>query len=290
MKAIINVQKRDSTLDSYNINKIVVAIGKAMKATNHGKYKDAVEVANLVEKLLLSERKKTKENHCPTVEHIQDLVEESLMKGDFHDVAKAYILYRNEHAEQRKRNIFKKRIELKPFEYPELAEYVDAIRHSYWIHTEFNFTSDIQDFKVNINESERNAIKNSMLAIAQIEVAVKTFWGNIYKKMPKPEIGSVGFTFAESEVRHQDAYSHLLEILGLNQEFKKVKEIPVIIKRIEYLDKSIRNASSDDIDDLILRMVDKMELMSRLEIAQWNEDRVRMLREKDALVRRFHFA
>jgi len=46
----------------------------------------------------------------------------------------------------------------------------------------------------------------------------------------------------------------------------------------------------DDIDDLILRMVDKMELMSRLEIAQWNEDRVRMLREKDDLVRRFHFA
>jgi ribonucleoside-diphosphate reductase beta chain len=31
--------------------------------------------------------------------------------------------------------------------------------------------------------------------------------------MPKPEIGSVGATFAESEVRHQDAYSHLLEVL-----------------------------------------------------------------------------
>lgn len=46
----------------------------------------------------------------------------------------------------------------------------------------------------------------------------------------------------------------------------------------------------DDIDEHILRMVDKLELMSRLEIAQWNEDRIRMLKEKDALVKRFHFA
>ena len=31
-----------------------------------------------------------------------------------------------------------------------------------------------------------------MLAISQIEVAVKTFWGDIYKRMPKPEIGMLG--------------------------------------------------------------------------------------------------
>ena len=56
-----------------------------------------------------------------------------------------------------------------------------------------------------------------MLAISQIEIAVKTFWGDIYKRMPKPEIGNVGATFAESEVRHADAYSHLIQLLGLNQ-------------------------------------------------------------------------
>jgi ribonucleoside-diphosphate reductase beta chain len=64
--------------------------------------------------------------------------------------------------------------------------------------------------------------------------------------MPKPEIGSVGFTFAESEVRHQDAYAHLLEILGLNNEFTKIRDIPVIMERISYLEKSIKNARSDD--------------------------------------------
>ena len=92
------------------------------------------------------------------------------------------------------------------------------------IHTEFNFTSDIQDFKSRLSEVEKNAIKNTMLAISQIEVAVKSFWGDLYHRMPKPEIGSVGATFAEIEVRHADAYSHLLEILGLNKEFKELKE------------------------------------------------------------------
>ena len=135
---------------------------------------------------------------------------------------------------------------MKPYEYPELLEYVDAIRHSYWIHTEFNFTSDVQDFKVNVTDADRNALKNTMLAIAQIEVSVKTFWGDIYKRLPKPEIGSVGYTFAESEVRHHDAYSHLLEILGLNNDFNQIKSVPCIIDRVNYLERSIKTSSNDE--------------------------------------------
>jgi len=85
-----------------------------------------------------------------------------------------------------------------------------------------------------------------MLAISQIEIAVKSFWGDLYHRMPKPEIGAVGSTFAESEVRHADAYSHLIEILGLNSEFKALKKKPVIMKRVQYLETALRNSKSDD--------------------------------------------
>src|SRR5690606_3245071 len=152
----------------------------------------------------------------------------------------------NRRAEQRKSDIFERRVNLKPYEYPQLYEYVPAIRHSYWIHTEFNFTSDVQDFKTRLSAVERSAIKNTMLAISQIEVAVKSFWGDIYHRMPKPEIGSVGATFAESEVRHHDAYSHLLEILGLNEEFKDLKKKPVIMMRVHYLETALKNAKSEN--------------------------------------------
>ena len=116
-----------------------------------------------------------------------------------------------------KSNIFEKRVNILPYQYPQLLDYKDAIRHSYWIDTEFNFTDDVQDFKVNINDKERDIIKKTMLSIAQIEVSVKTFWADMYKRMPITEIGDVGMTFAESEVRHKDAYARLIRILGLEK-------------------------------------------------------------------------
>jgi len=242
---ITQIIKRDYETSEFVLNKITNAIEKAMISVGNGTRIDAEMISQNVLTSLL-ERKNSHVNYIPTVEQVQDIVEDSLMHSTFPDVAKAYILYRNEQARNRETNIFEKRINLKPYEYPQLNEYVDAIRHSYWIHTEFNYTSDIQDFKTGLNDVERSAIKNTMLAISQIEVAVKTFWGDIYNKMPKPEIGSVGATFAESEVRHHDAYSHLLEILGLNNEFKSLKKKPVIMRRVHYLETAVKNAKSED--------------------------------------------
>lgn len=144
------------------------------------------------------------------------------------------------------RNIFKPRVNILPYEYPQLLAYKDAIRHSYWIDTEFNFTTDIDDFKTKVTEEEREVIKRTMLAIAQIEVSVKTFWADMYKRMPITEIGDVGMTFAESEVRHKDAYARLLRILGLEEEFEHVIEIPAIKGRINYLKKYLDGTRSRD--------------------------------------------
>jgi len=52
-------------------------------------------------------------------------------------------------------NIFKPRENILPYEYPQLIEYKKAIRHSYWLESEFNFTSDINDYKINISDNER---------------------------------------------------------------------------------------------------------------------------------------
>lgn len=255
---IKHIRKRDGSVQPFDLSKIKNAVLKALYETGEGELKDAEQVSELAHQKTVAmcvqaataspedEMSKKCVDGYPAVEEIQDLVEQSLMELDYFETAKGYIIYRNARKKMRERDIFKKRTNLKPYEYPELYEYVSSIRHSYWIHTEFNYTSDINDFHVNVTNSERNAIKNAMLAIAQIEVAVKTFWGDIYKKMPKPEIGAVGFTFAESEVRHMDAYSHLLEILGLNAEFETITDIPVIKKRIAYLEKTITLSRTDE--------------------------------------------
>jgi ribonucleoside-diphosphate reductase beta chain len=84
-------------------------------------------------------------------------------------------------------SIFDKRINYKPFEYPEIFKFTEAINRSFWVHSEVDFTADIQDFHSHLSEAEKQVIKRSLLAIAQIEVNVKTFWGDLYRHLPKPE-------------------------------------------------------------------------------------------------------
>lgn len=146
-------------------------------------------------------------------------------------------------------NIFHSRTNIKPYEYPQLYQYIPAIRNSYWIHTEYNYTSDIHDLNVGLSKSEKAVLINSVLAISQIENQVKEFWGNLGKKLPKPEIKKVGATFSESEVRHEDAYSHILDITNLNGKFEEVINIPSIKGRIKYLNKILKiSKSSKPID------------------------------------------
>ncbi|MDN5627155.1 MAG: ribonucleotide-diphosphate reductase subunit beta [Weeksellaceae bacterium] len=142
--------------------------------------------------------------------------------------------------------IFDKRISYKPFEYPEVLQFIEAINKAYWVHSEVDFTADVQDFHSQLEPHEKNAVKNALLAIAQIEVNVKTFWGNLYQHLPKPELNGLGATFAECEFRHSEAYSRLLEVLGYNDEFLEVVKIPAVRDRIEYLGKVLKNANSQD--------------------------------------------
>jgi ribonucleoside-diphosphate reductase beta chain len=229
-----SVTKRNGDVVTFDDDKIYNAILKAMIDVEQVDERKAREITKkIVDRIFLNKD----DEYIPTVDHIHNIVEDTLMNTKLNDVAKSYILYRD----KTKPDIFRKRTNLKPYEYPQLEEYVDAIRHSYWVHTEFNYTSDIQDIKINMNEAERTAVTRAMLAISQIEVAVKSFWGKIYDKMPKPEIGNVGATFAESEVRHADAYSNLLKLIGLNKEFETLMEVPAIRRRIKYLERTIAN-------------------------------------------------
>jgi ribonucleoside-diphosphate reductase beta chain len=141
-----------------------------------------------------------------------------------------------------------RRVGLRPVEYPSFLAYRDAIRHAYWLHTEFNLSEDVHDYRSRVSTAERTAIRNTMLAIAQVEVAVKSFWGDLFKLYPKPEVGAVGYTFAESEVRHQDAYAFLLEMLGLNAQFERIAEIPALQARVQVLEDHLRAPLTGDFD------------------------------------------
>ncbi|MCZ2101327.1 MAG: ribonucleotide-diphosphate reductase subunit beta [Chitinophagales bacterium] len=152
-------------------------------------------------------------------------------------------------------SIFEKRINYKPFEYPEVLKFTTAMNNSFWVHSEIDFTADIQDFHSHLSESDRQIVKKCLLAIAQIEVSVKSFWGNLYHHLPKPEFNGLGSTFAECEFRHSEAYSRLLEVLGYNEEFTYVTSIPVIKKRIDYLTDALSNSKSTDKEEYLMSLI-----------------------------------
>lgn len=151
--------------------------------------------------------------------------------------------------------IFEKRINYKPFEYPEILEFTQSLNRSFWVHSEVDFTADVQDFHSHLSNNEKQAIKRSLLAIAQIEVAVKSFWGDLYNHLPKPEFNGLGSTFAECEFRHSEAYSRLLSVLGYDNDFANLIEVPVMKKRINYLSEALQHTKSDDKKKYVFSLV-----------------------------------
>ena len=94
---IENIRKRDGRLVPFELDKIAGAIYKAFQACS-SKYelKTALDIAKKVEKNL-----EKKQSALPTVELVQDTVEEVLIEQGFVRVAKAYILYRANRTRER---------------------------------------------------------------------------------------------------------------------------------------------------------------------------------------------
>jgi ribonucleoside-diphosphate reductase alpha chain/ribonucleoside-triphosphate reductase len=85
------VIKRDGKVVEYNNSKILTAIKNAMYETAKGVDEELCVTLGLqVDEIIKSIE------HDLTVEEIQDIVELELMKSDRKDVAKQYIIYRNE--------------------------------------------------------------------------------------------------------------------------------------------------------------------------------------------------
>ena len=95
---IKQIKKRDGSIADFDQNKITQAIYKALKAVNRDDLELSAELSNKVMGLL---NNKLHYRSIPAIEEIQDLVEEVLIREDLVKAAKAYIIYREQHARLR---------------------------------------------------------------------------------------------------------------------------------------------------------------------------------------------
>lgn len=220
----------------FDLDNIILAIAKAQGRTVSNNDNLPLEIATRVEEELIEEG--TLEI---SVDELHTLVENELMNQKAFDIAREYISYRKTHMP----DIFRPRDTYRPYEYPEVIGYVDAIHKSFWTVDEFQFNSDIGDYRSKMSPEEKEATRRMVLAIATIEVKVKNFWGKLADRLPKAEIAEVGAVFASNEVVHSHAYSKILSLLGLNEDFAEVAKVPAIKKRLAYLDKSMSSSTTD---------------------------------------------
>jgi ribonucleoside-triphosphate reductase len=91
---VTEIEKRDGTIVPFEASKITNAIAKAGKATGEFDEKVArrltIRVLDLAQQVI--------GDKTPAVEEIQDIVEEILLSSTYRKTAKAYILYREQHA------------------------------------------------------------------------------------------------------------------------------------------------------------------------------------------------
>ena len=97
---IKKIAKRDGRLEDFDVNKICTAITKSAKEVGETKLEIADEVAQGILQTLEQKSKNT-----TTIEEVNDLLENMLMRGGHAKIAKAYILYRHKKEELRKQKL-----------------------------------------------------------------------------------------------------------------------------------------------------------------------------------------
>tara|TARA_R110001583_G_scaffold62215_4_gene183228 strand:+ start:603 stop:1628 length:1026 start_codon:yes stop_codon:yes gene_type:complete len=175
----------------------------------------------------------------------------------------------------KKKLIFEEQLSRKPDEFPWAQDFIDAMHQGFWTDKEFSFSSDIQDFNVNLDDTEKEIIVRTLSAIGQIEVAVKKFWSKLGDNLPHPSLTDLGYVMANTEVIHNNAYERLLTVLGLEEVFEENLKLDFIEGRVKYLRKYNHKFYKDSKKQYVYALtlftlfVENVSLFSQFYIINW---------------------
>ena len=187
--------------------------------------------------------------------------------------------------------IFEEQISRKPNLYPWTEEFIEAMHNGFWTDKEFSFKSDIQQFKVNLNDQEREIIVRTLSAVGQIEVAVKTFWAKLGENLPHPALQDLGYVMANVEVIHNNAYERLLSVLDLEEVFEENLKLEWIQGRVNYLRKYTHRFYKDSKKQYLYALilftlfVENVSLFSQFYVINWFAKFKNVLKDTDQQVR-----
>jgi ribonucleoside-diphosphate reductase beta chain len=187
--------------------------------------------------------------------------------------------------------IFDEQVSRKPNKYPWTEKFIKAMHEGFWTDKEFNFKSDIQQFKVALTDQEREIIVRTLSAIGQIEVAVKTFWAKLGENLPHPSLCDLGYVMANVEVIHNNAYERLLSVLDLEDVFEENLKLEWIQGRVKYLKKYTHKFYKDSKKQYLYALilftlfVENVSLFSQFYVINWFARYKNVLKDTDQQVK-----
>lgn len=122
-----------------------------------------------------------------------------------------------------------------PFEYDQAYKYWELQQQSHWLHTEISMASDINDWKLNLTDTERHVIGHILKGFTQSEVFIQEYWSQMVAKwFKKPEIQMMAVSFGSFESIHAVSYNYLESSLGI-EDFESFLHEPTAKAKIDRL-------------------------------------------------------
>ena len=172
-------------------------------------------------------------------------------------------------------SIFDEQLSRKPNLYPWTEMFIQAMHNGFWTDKEFDFKSDVHNFKTSLTDQEREIVIRTLSAIGQIEVAVKTFWAKLGENLPHPSLQDLGYVMANTEVIHNNAYERLLSVLDMEDIFEENLKLEWIQGRVKYLKKYTHRFYKDSKKQYLYALilftlfVENVSLFSQFYIINW---------------------
>lgn len=133
-----------------------------------------------------------------------------------------------------------------PFEYEQAYKYWELQQQSHWLHTEIAMASDINDWKLNLTDTEKAIIGHILKGFTQSEIFIQEYWTQMVAKwFKKPEIQMMAASFGSMESIHAVAYAYLNQSLGL-EDFSAFLHEPTAKAKIDRLIET-KGRSKEDI-------------------------------------------
>lgn len=137
-----------------------------------------------------------------------------------------------------KKSLFEPRQYYKPFEYPKAYEMYEMHEKMHWLPDEVPLHQDVLDWKNKLSKEEKYFLTQIFRLFTQSDVDVAGAYANKYIPLfPKPEIRMMLLSFAAREAVHIQAYSHLIDTLGMPETtYKQFMEYEAMKEKHDFIE------------------------------------------------------